>query len=397
MFKLETVVYAEAGAIKTVHQVKGSWREFVTEMYGDAGYHGHIFQELDAKTFSIVKMDEPQSRYAYVSGDFEMSKDVPKFTYKVEILGATQASQSTQTQRGTWLAFMQSMQDNAVHHGWFYEALNSNGTFRICKVNEPDAYYTFVEGDFDDPEDNGPGVASVPIDTEGFEYDHAVSEGGRQHTERRRSDRTWAEYMQGHADLALNTGVIFKQTGPDEFTLSDGKGRVERHTFLAGAYGAAKQKHIPIKSDVEGTQEFIRALVEQRPSWDEYGMTMAQTAALRADCTRRKVGAVLMGPDHSIISVGYNGGPSKGSSCLAGQCPRGQMSESELPSDSAYDTGGGTCVALHAEWNVLLRTSWYQFEGSTLYVTCEPCHICKVLIAGTAIVRVVAPNYEWTR
>lgn len=134
---------------------------------------------------------------------------------------------------------------------------------------------------------------------------------------------------------------------------------------------------------------------DNRPSWDEYGMQLAEAAASRADCSRRQVGAALMSHDHSIISVGYNGGPSKGLSCLQGECPRGQMSKEELPGNSAYDTGGGTCVALHAEWNVLLRTDWHKFEGSTLYVTHEPCHICRVLISGTAIYRVVAPNFEW--
>ena len=132
-----------------------------------------------------------------------------------------------------------------------------------------------------------------------------------------------------------------------------------------------------------------------RPSWDEYGLLMAEAAASRADCSRRKVGAALMAADHSIISVGYNGGPSKGPSCMQGECPRGTLSKEELPGNSAYDTGGGTCVALHAEWNVLLRTDWHKFAGSTLYVTHEPCHICRVLISGTAIYRVVAPNFEW--
>lgn len=137
--------------------------------------------------------------------------------------------------------------------------------------------------------------------------------------------------------------------------------------------------------------------IPTRLSWDEYGLSMATTAALRADCTRRRVGAALMSADHSIISMGYNGGPSKGPSCLAGECPRGTLSFDQLPSDSAYDTGGGTCVALHAEWNVLLRTAWHQFEGSTLYVTEQPCHICSVMITGTKIARVVAPDYEWIR
>lgn len=137
--------------------------------------------------------------------------------------------------------------------------------------------------------------------------------------------------------------------------------------------------------------------ISTRITWDQYGMQLATTASLRGDCRRRQVGAVLMAEDHSIISMGYNGGPSKGKSCLEGQCPRGLATKKEAPGDSAYDTGVGTCVALHAEWNVLIRTSWHQFAGSTLYVTHKPCHICTVMIDGTDIRRVVAPNYDYVR
>lgn len=135
--------------------------------------------------------------------------------------------------------------------------------------------------------------------------------------------------------------------------------------------------------------------LKTRPNWDEFGLEMAKAASLRADCTRRKVGAALMLPDHSIVITGYNGGPSKGPSCLEGECPRGRLTYDELPADSTYDTGGGTCVALHAEWNVLLRASWGQMVDSTLYITEEPCHICKVLISGTRIARVMWPSGEW--
>ena len=128
-----------------------------------------------------------------------------------------------------------------------------------------------------------------------------------------------------------------------------------------------------------------------RIDWDEYAILMAETAAKRADCTRRRVGAVLMLPDNSIVCTGYNGGPSKGPSCLAGECPRGRLTHEELAPDTAYDSGGGTCVALHAEWNVLLRASWQQMMGSTLYITDEPCHICKSLIKGTPLRQVVWP------
>lgn len=134
-----------------------------------------------------------------------------------------------------------------------------------------------------------------------------------------------------------------------------------------------------------------------RISWDEYGLKIAQTAALRADCTRRKVGAALMSHDHSIVVTGYNGGPSKGPSCLAGECPRGRMSNEDLPPNSAYDSGNGTCVALHAEWNVMLRASWHEMIGTTLYITEEPCHLCRVLIAGTHIARVVWPTGEYRK
>ena len=46
----------------------------------------------------------------------------------------------------------------------------------------------------------------------------------------------------------------------------------------------------------------------QRPSWDEYFMSIAQVAATRSNCRRRQVAAVLV-RDHRIISTGYNGTP----------------------------------------------------------------------------------------
>ncbi|QGJ89110.1 deoxycytidylate deaminase [Gordonia phage Untouchable] len=143
------------------------------------------------------------------------------------------------------------------------------------------------------------------------------------------------------------------------------------------------------RGDEDGTDSHIR------PNWDEYGLALAQAAATRADCTRRKVGAILMASDHSIVGSGYNGGPSKGPSCLKGECPRGRLTHDQLPADSPYDSGGGKCVALHAEWNLLLRSSWADMSGATLYITEEPCHICRVLIGGTQIVKVVWPNGSW--
>jgi len=43
-----------------------------------------------------------------------------------------------------------------------------------------------------------------------------------------------------------------------------------------------------------------------RPSWDHYFMVMANLAARRSNCMKRRVGAVLV-RDFRVISTGYNG------------------------------------------------------------------------------------------
>lgn len=126
-----------------------------------------------------------------------------------------------------------------------------------------------------------------------------------------------------------------------------------------------------------------------RLSWDEWGLKLARTVALRADCTRRQVGAVIMDGGHRMVAEGYNGAPAGETGCIAGGCPR---SLSGVEPGSSYDTGAGTCIALHAEQNALLRASWYDMVGATLYVTDDPCDGCWRMIKGTPIWRVVTPD-----
>ena len=129
-----------------------------------------------------------------------------------------------------------------------------------------------------------------------------------------------------------------------------------------------------------------------RPSWDEYGLALAQTASLRGDCRRSKVGAVLMSTDHRIAATGYNGYPPNGPSCLAGQCPRGLLPYSEVPAGSSY---AGNCSALHAEHNAILYADVHRRRGATLYVTREPCNGCRRIIERNEISRVVWPGGEY--
>jgi dCMP deaminase len=131
----------------------------------------------------------------------------------------------------------------------------------------------------------------------------------------------------------------------------------------------------------------------RRPEWDEWGLKLAAAVATRADCTRRKVGAVIMTPDHTIISQGYNGAPAGEPGCLtAGACPRGRMSSEDVAPGSSYDTGAGSCIAVHAEGNALLRATWSLLDGATIYCTEEPCDGCLRLIRGTPMARIVSPS-----
>ncbi|MEU8086355.1 deaminase [Micromonospora sp. NPDC049101] len=122
-----------------------------------------------------------------------------------------------------------------------------------------------------------------------------------------------------------------------------------------------------------------------RLGWDDYFLAIAGTVALRADCSRRQVGAVVV-RDNRIVSTGYNGAPPGGPSCLRGECPRGLSS---VEPGSSYDTGPGSCVAVHAEGNAILYAGRDGCLGSTLYVTDEPCEGCTKLIRAAGISRVV--------
>lgn len=125
-----------------------------------------------------------------------------------------------------------------------------------------------------------------------------------------------------------------------------------------------------------------------RPSWENYFLGIAGAVAARADCSRRKIGAVVV-RDNRIVSTGYNGSPPGGPSCLRGECPRAY---SGVDPGSSYDTGAGACVAVHAEANAILYAGRDGCYGSTLYVTEEPCKGCHRLLAASGLVSVIWPT-----
>lgn len=120
--------------------------------------------------------------------------------------------------------------------------------------------------------------------------------------------------------------------------------------------------------------------INNRKSWDEYFLDIAEMVGTRSTCERLHVGCVLV-KDKQIISTGYNGSISGHEHCTGGNCLKNEQ---------------GRCIkTIHAEQNALLFADRHKLEGSTAYVTHEPCETCTKLLAQAGIKKVVFRNaYE---
>lgn len=130
--------------------------------------------------------------------------------------------------------------------------------------------------------------------------------------------------------------------------------------------------------------------VDTRPDWDTYFMSIAQVVATRANCSRRKVAAVIVS-DNRIISTGYNGTPRGIKNCFEGGCPR-------CSSNAASGTALDECICVHAEQNAICQAAYYgiRLAGATIYVTLTPCLTCAKMIINAGIREVVyAGNYSF--
>ena len=132
---------------------------------------------------------------------------------------------------------------------------------------------------------------------------------------------------------------------------------------------------------IEVIQELSRTA--GRPDWDEYFMGIARVVALRSNCIKRKVAAVIV-KDKRIISTGYNGTPRGVKNCNEGGCPRcNSFGESGTRLDE--------CLCSHAEENAITQSAYHgvNIKGSTLYTTYSPCLICTKMIINSGVAEVV--------
>ena len=141
-----------------------------------------------------------------------------------------------------------------------------------------------------------------------------------------------------------------------------------------------------------GTLEELHASIQEalgqsfffeRPSWDEYFMSIARVVASRSNCVKRKVAAVIT-KDRRIISTGYNGTPRGVRNCNEGGCPR----------CNAFAEGGtrlDECLCSHAEENTITQAAYHgvTVRGGTIYTTFSPCLTCTKMIINAGIEEVV--------
>jgi dCMP deaminase len=119
-----------------------------------------------------------------------------------------------------------------------------------------------------------------------------------------------------------------------------------------------------------------------RPSMEEYYMQVAWMVSRRANCRKRRVGAIVVirhnivlantnVPSAAIASAGYNGTPYHVKNCDEGGCTR---CASETPQQEGYDW----CVCVHAEQNAIALMARHGMSslGAAMYVTLRPCILC---------------------
>lgn len=110
-------------------------------------------------------------------------------------------------------------------------------------------------------------------------------------------------------------------------------------------------------------------------NWDEYFLSIAQVTASKSKDPSTKVGAVIVRPDRTIVSVGYNG------------FPRGVADTPERLNDRAVKYS----LVVHAEMNAILSAR-ESLNGCTLYTTpFMPCDRCFMHVIQAGIKRVVFP------
>ncbi|MBI4515007.1 MAG: cytidine/deoxycytidylate deaminase family protein [Deltaproteobacteria bacterium] len=123
--------------------------------------------------------------------------------------------------------------------------------------------------------------------------------------------------------------------------------------------------------------------MSERPTWDQYFMTITREVAERSTCMRAKVGAVIV-RERSILATGYNGSPAGLPHCTEAGC---LIYRSQTPSG---DTEENCFRTIHAEINAIAQAAknGVSIRDASIYITHTPCIHCFKVLLNTGITRI---------
>ena len=122
----------------------------------------------------------------------------------------------------------------------------------------------------------------------------------------------------------------------------------------------------------------------ERPSWDDYFLELANAASNRATCDRGKSGCVIV-RDKQVLATGYVGSPAGLPHCDdVGHLMKKVIQENGEISEHCLRT-------VHSEQNAICQAAkrGISIEGATIYTRMTPCRTCAMLLINCGIERVV--------
>ena len=113
-------------------------------------------------------------------------------------------------------------------------------------------------------------------------------------------------------------------------------------------------------------------MIDKKTRYNNFYMDIALRCASMSHAIRKQVGCVIV-KDGSIISMGWNGTPAGMNNCCENALADGTLVTKPEVS--------------HAEENALMKLakSTMSADGSTAYVTLEPCIHCSKLLYNAGV------------
>lgn len=128
----------------------------------------------------------------------------------------------------------------------------------------------------------------------------------------------------------------------------------------------------------EATQAERKQAIASQAGWDKFFVEMAEHVSTKSKDRSTKVGAVIVGTSHNVLSIGFNG------------FPRGVNDNV----DARHERPAKYMYTEHAERNAIYNAARHgiRLEGATLYLNGGglPCDDCARAVMQSGIVAVVS-------